>query len=139
VRRSKGHAQSVITVGDIAVNLDTRTVSVAGQPANLTGKEFQMMELLALRQGVTLSKEMFLNHLYGGRDEPEAKIIDVFVCKLRKKLPPDTIATVWGRGYLFGERGESLAPEIAAMAGTDYAKADAFVVGNGRVVRGRAV
>ena len=86
VRRSKGHAQSVITTGDLIVNLDAKTVEVDGQRVHLTGKEYQMLELLSLRKGTTLTKEMFLNHLYGGMDEPELKIIDVFICKLRKKL-----------------------------------------------------
>jgi two-component system cell cycle response regulator CtrA len=86
VRRSKGHAQSVITTGDLVVNLDAKTVEVGGQRVHLTGKEYQMLELLSLRKGTTLTKEMFLNHLYGGMDEPELKIIDVFICKLRKKL-----------------------------------------------------
>ena len=86
VRRSKGHAQSVINTGDLVVNLDTKTVEVGGQRVHLTGKEYQMLELLSLRKGTTLTKEMFLNHLYGGMDEPELKIIDVFICKLRKKL-----------------------------------------------------
>ena len=88
VRRSKGHAQSVINTGDIVVNLDAKTVEVNGQRVHLTGKEYQMLELLSLRKGTTLTKEMFLNHLYGGMDEPELKIIDVFICKLRKKLAP---------------------------------------------------
>src|SRR6266487_4187102 len=105
VRRSKGHAQSVIETGDLVVNLDTKTVEVAGARVHLTGKEYQMLELLSLRKGTTLTKEMFLNHLYGGMDEPELKIIDVFVCKLRKKLSQATggdnyIETVWGRGYV---------------------------------------
>ena len=86
VRRSKGHAQSVITTGDLVVNLDQKTVAIAGSYVKLTGKEYQILELLALRKGTTLTKEMFLNHLYGGMDEPELKIIDVFICKLRKKL-----------------------------------------------------
>jgi CheY-like chemotaxis protein len=86
VRRSKGHAQSVIVTGDLKVNLDAKTVEVGGQRVHLTGKEYQMLELLSLRKGTTLTKEMFLNHLYGGMDEPELKIIDVFICKLRKKL-----------------------------------------------------
>jgi len=77
VRRSKGHAQSVIQTGDLVVNLDTKTVEVGGQRVHLTGKEYQMLELLSLRKGTTLTKEMFLNHLYGGMDEPELKIIDV--------------------------------------------------------------
>ncbi|MBF9059404.1 response regulator [Rhodobacterales bacterium HKCCSP123] len=105
IRRSKGHAQSVIRTGKIAVNLDAKTVEVEGQTVHLTGKEYQMLELLSLRKGTTLTKEMFLNHLYGGMDEPELKIIDVFICKLRKKLTTATegenyIETVWGRGYV---------------------------------------
>ena len=105
VRRSKGHAQSVIQTGDLKVNLDTKTVDVNGQRVHLTGKEYQMLELLSLRKGTTLTKEMFLNHLYGGMDEPELKIIDVFICKLRKKLAAapaasNYIETVWGRGYV---------------------------------------
>jgi two-component system cell cycle response regulator CtrA len=105
VRRSKGHAQSVIKTGKVAVNLDAKTVEVDGHPVHLTGKEYQMLELLSLRKGSTLTKEMFLNHLYGGMDEPEVKIIDVFICKLRKKLASATeganyIETVWGRGYV---------------------------------------
>ena len=86
MRRSKGHAQSVIRTGDITVNLDAKTVEVNGIRVHLTGKEYQMLELLSLSKGTTLTKEMFLNHLYGGMDEPELKIIDVFICKLRKKL-----------------------------------------------------
>jgi two-component system cell cycle response regulator CtrA len=108
VRRSKGHAQSVIQTGDLVVNLDTKTVEVDGQRVHLTVKEYQILELLSLRKGTTLTKEMFLNHLYGGMDEPEIKIIDVFICKLRKKLASasngkDYIETVWGRGYVLHE------------------------------------
>jgi two-component system, cell cycle response regulator CtrA len=105
IRRSQGHAQSVIRTGKICVNLDAKTVEVEGRTVHLTGKEYQMLELLSLRKGTTLTKEMFLNHLYGGMDEPELKIIDVFICKLRKKLAEATggethIETVWGRGYV---------------------------------------
>ena len=105
VRRSKGHSESVIRTGKLAVNLDARTVEAEGKPVHLTGKEYGILELLSLRKGTTLTKEMFLNHLYGGIDEPELKIIDVFVCKLRKKLALATdgdnyIETVWGRGYV---------------------------------------
>jgi two-component system cell cycle response regulator CtrA len=114
VRRSKGHAQSVIRTGDILVNLDAKTVEVNGSRVHLTGKEYQMLELLSLRKGTTLTKEMFLNHLYGGMDEPELKIIDVFICKLRKKLAASTngnhhIETVWGRGYVLRDPQEGQA------------------------------
>jgi two-component system, cell cycle response regulator CtrA len=108
VRRSKGHSDSVIKTGKLSVNLDTRVVEVEGQPLHLTGKEYGILELLSLRKGTTLTKEMFLNHLYGGMDEPELKIIDVFICKLRKKLAnassgKNYIETVWGRGYVLRE------------------------------------
>jgi two-component system cell cycle response regulator CtrA len=114
VRRSKGHSQSVIQTGKLTVNLDTKTVEVDGQRVHLTGKEYQMLELLSLRKGTTLTKEMFLNHLYGGMDEPELKIIDVFICKLRKKLAAATngdnyIETVWGRGYVLRDPVEAAA------------------------------
>ncbi|MEO0400562.1 MAG: response regulator transcription factor [Pseudomonadota bacterium] len=114
VRRSKGHSQSVITTGTLMVNLDAKTVEVGGQRVHLTGKEYQMLELLSLRKGTTLTKEMFLNHLYGGMDEPELKIIDVFICKLRKKLAAATsgehyIETVWGRGYVLRDPAEEKA------------------------------
>jgi two-component system, cell cycle response regulator CtrA len=119
VRRSKGHAQSVIQTGDLLVHLDTKSVEVNGQPVYLTAKEYQMLELLSLRKGTTLMKEMFLNHLYGGTNEPEQKIIDVFICKLRKKLSNasggrDYIETVWGRGYMLREPCDENAAPIAA-------------------------
>ncbi len=105
IRRSKGHAESIIRTGKLSVNLDARTAEVDGQPVHLTGKEYGILELLSLRKGTTLTKDMFLNHLYNGMDEPELKIIDVFVCKLRKKLAQMLsgeiyIHTVWGRGYV---------------------------------------
>ncbi|RCL03215.1 MAG: cell cycle response regulator CtrA [Candidatus Tokpelaia sp. JSC189] len=118
VRRSKGHAQSIIVTGDLLVNLDAKTVEIAGHPVHLTGKEYQMLELLSLRKGTTLTKEMFLNHLYGGMDEPELKIIDVFICKLRKKLDAisdgqNYIETVWGRGYVLREPVGEIMQETA--------------------------
>jgi len=109
IRRAKGHSESIIRTGRFTVNLDTRTVEVDGKPLHLTGKEYGILELLSLRKGTTLTKEMFLNHLYGGMDEPELKIIDVFVCKLRKKMATATtgenyIETVWGRGYVLRDQ-----------------------------------
>ncbi len=121
IRRSKGHSQSVIRTGEMIVNLDARSAEVEGRPVNLTGKEYQILELLSLRKGTTLTKEMFLNHLYGGMDEPELKIIDVFVCKLRKKLAAvmggeSHIETVWGRGYVLRDPvRETQNPERMAL------------------------
>jgi two-component system cell cycle response regulator CtrA len=120
VRRSKGHAQSIIQVGDLAVNLDTKNVEINGQRVHLTGKEYKILELLSLRQGKALSKEQFLNHLYGGTDEPEQKIIDVFICKLRKKLSNasggrEYIETIWGRGYVLREPSDGQAALAVAL------------------------
>jgi two-component system, cell cycle response regulator CtrA len=111
VRRSQSHSQSLIQTGDLIVNLDAKTVEVQGDRVHLTVKEYQILEFLSLRKGSTLTKEMLLNQLYGGMDEPEIKIIDVFICKIRKKLAhasngKDYIETVWGRGYLLREPEE---------------------------------
>lgn len=118
IRRSKGHAQNIINCGRLNVNLDSRTVEIDGKMVHLTGKEYGIIELLALRKGLTLTKESFLNHLYNGMDEPEIKIIDVFICKLRKKLEDASgglnyIETVWGRGYVLRDPEN----EAAAAAG----------------------
>ncbi|WP_170480467.1 response regulator transcription factor CtrA [Ruegeria arenilitoris] len=122
IRRSKGHSQSIIHTGQVAVNLDAKTVEVEGKTVHLTGKEYQMLELLSLRKGTTLTKEMFLNHLYGGMDEPELKIIDVFICKLRKKLSNATggenyIETVWGRGYVLRDPQSATGVETRMAVG----------------------
>ena len=103
-----GHAQSMIQAGDLIVDLNSKKVEVNGARVYLTGKEYKMLELSALRKGTTITKEMFLNYLYGGMDEPESKIVDVFMCKLRKKLAMvsggnDFIETVWARGYVLRE------------------------------------
>ena len=103
-RHTKSRCEATVQTGKLVVNLDTREVSVDNHPVHLTGKEYGILELLSLRKSTTLTKEMFLTHLYAGMHEPELKIIDVFVCKLRKKLAQATggnhyIETVWGRGY----------------------------------------
>ena len=118
VRRSKGYSQPGLQVGPLHLNLDSREVSVDGQPVHLTGKEYSILELLTLRRGMVLTKEAFLNHLYGGMDEPEMKIIDVFICKLRKKLAQagagNLIGTVWGRGYVMREPVEATKVRLPA-------------------------
>lgn len=118
VRRTRGHAVSTITAGPLTLNLDARLVTVHGAPVHVTKKQFQMLELLMLRKGHVQTKEQILNALYGGMDEPEIKIIDVFICKLRQKLDraglaSDMIETVWGRGYVIRA--------VAAAAGLDNA------------------
>jgi two-component system cell cycle response regulator CtrA len=121
IRRSKGHSESTIRTGKLVVNIDGRLVTVDDHPLHLTAKEYGILELLSLRKGTTLTKEMFLNHLYGGMDEPELKIIDVFVCKLRKKLATATggehyIETVPSQGYVLREPAESIPEPVSSIA-----------------------
>jgi len=108
VRRSRGHVDSIIRTGPIALNLNTRSAEVNGQPIHLTPSEYKVLELLSLRKNSVLTKEACLNHLYNGLQEPEIKIIDVFICKLRKKIAAaggeNLIETVWGGGYMLRDK-----------------------------------
>jgi two-component system cell cycle response regulator CtrA len=120
-RRFRGHEDSVVRTGDLTVNFDTQSVEIAGKRVYVTPKEYRILELLCQRQGVVLSKEIFLDHLYAGRDEPETKIIDVFICKLRKKLTDASggkhyIETVWGRGYMLRAPIESTEGKLGTRA-----------------------
>jgi two-component system cell cycle response regulator CtrA len=123
IRRSKGYSQPLLKIGNLQLNLDSRDVLVDGNQVHLTGKEYAILELLVLRKGMVLTKEAFLNHLYGGIDEPEMKIIDVFICKLRKKLAQagagNLIGTVWGRGYMMRDPNSQAALAAAGLAGPD--------------------
>jgi two-component system cell cycle response regulator CtrA len=126
VRRSRGHAQSIIQTGDIAVNLDTRQATVAGALIHLTPSEYKVLELLSLRKNTVLTKEMCLNHLYNGLKEPEVKIIDVFICKLRRKLADaaghgNQIETVWGGGYMLRDAPATAGPRPGAATGEHLA------------------
>jgi len=119
VRRSRGHSESIIRTGNIALNIDTRTAEVCGTPVHLTPSEYKVLELLSLRKNSVLTKEMCLNHLYNGLKEPEVKIIDVFICKLRKKLSEasqgeNQIETVWGGGYMLRDAPETRQPQPQA-------------------------
>ena len=108
IRRTQGHSSATVSAGNLEVDLNRHLALVAGEALPLTGKEFRIVELLALRKGSVLSKTAFLSHLYGGTAEPEPKIIDVFICKLRRKLESAgargvSIETVWGQGYTLRE------------------------------------
>lgn len=123
VRRSKGFSRAALQIGSLTLNLDRQEVTVCGRPLHLTSKEYAILELLVLRKGMALTKEVFLNHLYGGLDEPEIKIIDVFVCKLRKKLAQagadGLIGTIWGRGYMLRHPEETFS-EISGESKIDH-------------------
>ncbi len=135
VRRANGHPDAIIRTGGLAVNLDTRTVTLEGQPLHTTRREYAILELLSLRKASTLTKEMIMSHLYGGMDEPEIKIIDVYICKLRGKLSAAggeyLIETDSGRGYLLREQESTGTPdeETPATPGTDEVRSTAGAVG----------
>jgi len=117
VRRGKGRDPFILDIGALRLNTHSRETTVEGRMVPLTGKEFSILEALVVRKGVVLTKEMLLNQLYGGIDEPEMKIIDVFVSKLRKKLAEagvhNMISTVWGRGYAIHEPDAAHHDELA--------------------------
>lgn len=120
VRRNNGYSQSAIRMGELSVCLETREVRFRDRPVHLTGKEYSTLELLMLRKGTVVTKEMFLNHLYSGMDEPEMKIIDVFISKLRRRLEraglEDFIGTVWGRGYIIRDTNVRKQQPMAAVS-----------------------
>lgn len=128
VRRSRGHSESTIRTDKLKVNLGAHVVSVDDRPVQLSPKEYGILELLSLRKGTVLGKEAFLNHLYGGIDEPAAQIIDVYVCRLRKKLAQATggshyIQTQWGQGYVLREPAPMPAVELI-LGGDEIAARD---------------
>ena len=121
IRRNKGHSHSLLQIGDLSLSLETREVQVNGTPVHLTARETAVLELMMLRKGLVITKDMLLNHLYGGMDEPEMKIIDVFVCKVRKRLDRaglcNAIETVWGHGYIMRSPATLTPAARAATAG----------------------
>jgi two-component system cell cycle response regulator CtrA len=131
VRRANGHPDTIIRTGGLAINLDARTVTLDGQPLHTTRREYAILELLSLRKGSALTKEMIMSHLYGGMDEPQIKIIDVYICHLRKKLSAaggeNLIETVWGRGYLLREPDPARVPDMETppTPGTDEVQSTA--------------
>jgi two-component system cell cycle response regulator CtrA len=121
VRRSRRHARSTVRIGRLSIDLNTKAVAVDGQRVPLTGKEYQILELLSLRLRTTITKEVFLDQLYGGMDEPEPKVIDVFICKLRRKLAAalghdSPIETIRGLGYVLRDPEPVKSPGQASAA-----------------------
>ncbi len=119
VRRSQGHTNSTLTLGPVELLLDRRDVRVHGQSLHLSRREYAVLELLFLKQGVILNKGAFLTHLYCGMDEPEMKTIDVIICRLRKKLAtagvPTLIDTVWGCGYILRDPSLERQDDVRVM------------------------
>lgn len=104
IRRSRGFARSRLTVGPLTLDLEAREALVNDRPLRLTEREFAIMQCLALRHRKLVTRDNIVANLYASEcDEPEGKIIDVFICKIRRKLAAagagNLITTVWGAGY----------------------------------------
>jgi two-component system cell cycle response regulator CtrA len=106
-RRMLGHLSAWITCGNITLDQANGAVTVDGRAVRVTKREFDVLELLLLRRGTLVSKDDFLQRLYGSEDGPDSRTLDVFICKLRRKLAAagaaEFIRTAWGRGYMAEE------------------------------------
>ena len=104
-RRGQPFAKPVLNIGKLKVHLDAQFVETDAGPVKLTGREFKALEILGRLKGQVVTKEKFIHHMYPTGDAPEAKIIDVYISQVRKKLSAATggekyIHTVWGSGYV---------------------------------------
>jgi DNA-binding winged helix-turn-helix (wHTH) protein len=114
-RADQSGSASTVRTGKLTVRLDKGIVEVEGRPVHLTRSEFRTLELLGLHKGTTVAKAMFFEHLYGSRGARDPKIIDVYICKLRKKIAQATsgdhyIVTVWGHGYALTDHPVAATP-----------------------------
>jgi two-component system cell cycle response regulator CtrA len=118
LRRGLGHASSQLSCGNVVLDQARRTVTVDSRHVRITCREFDVLEMLMLRRGVLLTKEQFMSRAYGVEDGPDQRILDVFVCKLRRKLAAagsaEIVRTIWGRGYVLEDPS---AAEVAAARG----------------------
>lgn len=107
-RRYAGFAAAELSLGSLSVNVFERRASVHGQPMHLSRLEYELVEMLVLRRGRLASRDQIMAQLYAWEDEPDARIIDVYICRIRAKIAelggePEMISTSVGRGYRFGD------------------------------------
>ncbi len=100
IRRSAGSPNPVSVLGPIAINTASRNVEVEGKPAELTAREYALLEYLVNRRGVVVSRTELYDHLFAEEDESCSNLLDVHVCNLRRKLGKDLIQTRRGHGYV---------------------------------------
>jgi two-component system OmpR family response regulator/two-component system response regulator QseB len=98
-RRSAGRAAPLLVHGDLAVDPAARSVSLAGQPVELSGREFSLLQMLLENAGRVLTRSQLEQSLYGWRDEPDSNALEVHIHHLRKKLGSELIRTLRGVGY----------------------------------------
>lgn len=114
VRRARGFARPQIGLGVLTLDLDLRQVRAGGTLVPLTRLEYEIVESLALRRGAVMTREEIMLQLYAWEDEPDAKILDVYLCRIRSKLAAagaggSLIATSYSHGYRLAACPEGLA------------------------------
>jgi two-component system OmpR family response regulator len=99
LRRSSNHASAQWRCGPLMLDTRQAKVTVDGQALSLTSHEFKVLAVLMQRAGEVISRSELTEHVYAQDNDRDSNTIDVFIARLRKKLPPDTIETVRGLGY----------------------------------------
>ena len=99
IRRAHGLAAPVLSCGEVTLDTRTQRASVAGRPLTLTAQELRLLSYLLHHAGQVVARTELAEHLYAGDAEPDSNTIEVFIARLRRKLPPGTIETVRGLGY----------------------------------------
>lgn len=100
IRRSAGQPRPVIEIGDVKIELASKTVLLADEPVNLTAKEYALLEFLAIHRGKLVTRTMIYEHLFDEDEDSLSNLTDVYVFNLRKKLGRDFITTRRGQGYM---------------------------------------
>lgn len=102
---ANGIAGGSVTCGAVTYNAKLDEFTAHGQEIRFSPKRHEVLKLLFLRKGRIVTSDAIMDHLYGWEDPPQERIVDVFVCLIRKQMreagvDPSFIETVWGRGYL---------------------------------------
>lgn len=100
VRRSGVSPQTVINIGDLSINKNSRTVTLNGNPVGLTAKEYALLELLAVNRNELVTRSMIYQHVFDEYDPSVANSVDVYISKIRQKIGRSFIKTCRGKGYI---------------------------------------
>ena len=103
IRRSAGQAAPQIVIGDIVINLRSRSVNRNGEAIDLTAREFAIVELLALQRGEVVTRTRIYEHIFDENDDTLSNLVDVHISNIRKKLGKELIKTRRGQGYVLDD------------------------------------
>jgi two-component system OmpR family response regulator len=108
VRRASGHARSDIECGPLRLDTKAARVTLSGQPVKLTSHEYRLLAYLMHHTERVVSRTELVEHLYDQDFDRDSNTIEVFIGRLRKKIPPDMIKTVRGLGYRLSREGDEV-------------------------------